>query len=72
MSFVYNKLGNVEKALWCMDMMYELKCDHAAILVMRGHILLANKREEEARKELISIIEETNNFTAYRQLIGSL
>ena len=61
MSFVYNKLGNVEKALWCMDMMYELKCDHAAILVMRGHILLANKREEEARKEFDKALEVSNN-----------
>ena len=61
MSFVYNKLGNVEKALWCMDMMYELKCDHAAILVMRGHILLANKKEEEARKEFDKALEVSNN-----------
>ena len=61
MSFVYNKLGNVEKALWCMDMMYELKCDHAAILVMRGHILLANKREEEAKKEFDKALEVSNN-----------
>jgi tetratricopeptide (TPR) repeat protein len=44
-----------------MDMMYELKCDHAAILVMRGHILLANKKEEEARKEFDKALEVSNN-----------
>ena len=61
MAFVYNKTGNLDKALWCIDMTYKLKCDHVHMQVMRGHVLLTNKKDEEARKEFNKALELSNN-----------
>lgn len=61
MSFVYNRLGNIEKSLWCIDITDQLDCDHLHMRVMRGHILLANKREKEARKEFDKALEMSGN-----------
>ena len=49
MAFVYNKLGDLDKSLWCIDMTDKLECDHIHMAVMRGHVLLANGKDEEAR-----------------------
>ena len=61
MSYVYNKLGDMDKSLWCIDMTDNLECDHIHMTVMRGHILLTNKKEEEARKEFNKALELSNN-----------
>ena len=61
MSYVYNKLGDMDKSLWCIDMTDNLECDHIHMTVMRGHILLTNKKDEEARKEFNKALELSNN-----------
>lgn len=49
LSFVYNRLGDLEKALWCLNMTDQLDCDHAHIMVIKGYTFLTNQREEEAK-----------------------
>lgn len=61
MSFVYNKLGDVAQAMWCLDMTDQLNCDHAHMTVMKGHLLLSNKKTEEAKKKFDEALELTNN-----------
>ena len=61
MAFVYNKLGYIDKSLWCIDMTDKLECDHIHMTVMRGHVLLTNKKEEEAEKEFNKALELSNN-----------
>ena len=61
MAFAYNKTGNLEQSLWCIDMTDKLDCDHIHMLVMRGHILLSNKKDEDAQKEFNKALEASNN-----------
>ena len=61
MSFVYNKLGQLDKSLWCVDMTEKLDCDHIHMRVFRGHILLANKKEVEAKKEFDKALKMSDN-----------
>ena len=61
MSFVYNKLGNLDKALWCLDMLDKLDCDHVHLQVTRGHLLLNNKKEKEAKKEFDKALKMSDN-----------
>ena len=61
MAFVYNKLGNLNKALLCLDMTDNLDCDHISLRVMRGHFLLTHKKEKEARDEFDKALEQSGN-----------
>ena len=60
MSFVYNKLGDMGKSLWCLDMTDKLDCNHIQIRVTKGHVLLANKKRREAKAEFRKALEESN------------
>jgi tetratricopeptide (TPR) repeat protein len=61
MAFAYNKTGNLEQSLWCIDMTDKLDCDHVHMLVTRGHILLSNKKDEDAQKEFNKALKVSNN-----------
>ena len=61
MAFVYNKLGYLDKALWCLDMTDNLDCDHINLRVMRGHLLLTNKKNTEARTEFEKALEQSDH-----------
>ncbi|SHL14743.1 tetratricopeptide repeat protein [Xylanibacter ruminicola] len=61
MAFIYSKIGDVEKALQCIDLTDKLDCDHLHMAVMRGHVLLSNKKEKEARQEFIKALELSHN-----------
>lgn len=63
LSLAYNKTGDLEKSLWCIDMTETLDCDHNHMIVLKGHILLANKKEAEARKEFKKALELSDNNT---------
>ena len=61
MAYVYNKKGDIDKALWCLDMTDHINCDHIHMKVMRGHIFLSNGKTEEARKSFDKALELANN-----------
>ena len=61
MAFVFNKLGNLNEALLCLDMTDNMKCDHISLRVMRGHFLLTHKKEKEAREEFDKALEQSGN-----------
>lgn len=48
LAFGHNELGEAETALYYLDETQSLDCDHASIEIIKGHILLSNKRVEEA------------------------
>ena len=47
-AFTYGEMEEVEKAMDYLDKTLDLECDHASFEVIRGHILLQNKRLEDA------------------------
>jgi tetratricopeptide (TPR) repeat protein len=61
MAFTYNVLGNMDKALWCLDMTDQLDCDHFHMGTVKGHILLANHKENEAKKVFDKVLLESDN-----------
>lgn len=61
MAFAYNKLGQIDKALMCIDMTEQLNCDHISIHVTKGHLLLFNHREDEAKKVFEHALKESGN-----------
>ena len=61
MAFAYNTLGNIDQALWCLDMTDQLDCDHLHMGTVKGHILLTNKKEEEAQKVFAKVLKDSGN-----------
>jgi tetratricopeptide (TPR) repeat protein len=61
MAFTYNTLGQMEKALWCIDMTEKLDCDHFHMGVIKGHILLANQKETEAEAAFAKVLQDSGN-----------
>ena len=61
MAFAYNEKQMPETALYYIDKTKELDCDHIDMEVIRGHILLANKRVEEAEKTFKNAIIISGN-----------
>ena len=61
MALVYNTLGQMDQALWCLDMTDKLDCNHFQFAVIKGHILLANKLEEKARQVFDDVLEASGN-----------
>lgn len=50
MAFGYNELKQPDVALYYIDQTRNLDCDHINMEIIRGHILLANNRPDEAMK----------------------
>ena len=61
MAFTYNVLGQMDKALWCLDMTDKLDCNHYHMGVIKGHILLANRKLEEAKSAFQKVLKESEN-----------
>ena len=61
MAFTYNVLGQMDKALWCLDMTDKLDCNHYHMGVIKGHILLTNKKLEEAKSAFKKVLKESGN-----------
>lgn len=59
MAFTYNVLGQMDKALWCLDMTDQLDCNHYHMGVIKGHILLANQKIKEAKAAFYKVIKES-------------
>ena len=61
MAFTYNVLDQMDKALWCLDMTDKLDCNHFHMGVIKGHILLTNKKTAEAKAAFKKVLKESGN-----------
>lgn len=61
MAFTYNVLGQIDKALWCIDMTDQLDCDHLHMGITKGHILLTNHKDEEAKAIFAKVLKESGH-----------
>ena len=61
LAFAYSELKQPETALYYIDKTENLDCDHIDMEVIRGHILVANKRLREAEIVFKNIILESGN-----------
>lgn len=61
LAFAYGANEEPEKALECLDKTDQMECDHADIEVIKGHILLANNRLEEAEGHFRQAIVTTDD-----------
>ncbi len=72
LAFAYSALHKLETALYYLDQTIDLDCDHVNIEIIRGHILLADKRLKEAReafKNALHMTKDTNN-TYFRIIVS--
>jgi tetratricopeptide (TPR) repeat protein len=51
----------MDKAIWCLDMTDKLDCAHFHMGVIKGHILLANKKDDEAEAVFAKILKDSGN-----------
>ena len=56
LAYAYGEQGLVESAVYYLDKTETLDCDHADMEVVKGHILLANGRVEEANETFAQAI----------------
>lgn len=63
LSFAYSEKGEPDKAIDYLDMTNDLECDHVQILVIKGHIMLAAGRLEEAEKYFHDAVVNSDNIT---------
>ena len=61
LAFAYSELKLPEIALQYIDKTEYLDCDHIDMEVIRGHILVANKRLKEAEDVFRNVIKESGN-----------
>lgn len=61
MAFTYNSLGQIDKALWSIEMTDQLDCDHTHMALTKGHILLANHKFEEAKAIFAKALKDSGN-----------
>ena len=61
LAFAYNEKKMPETALYYIDRTKELDCDHIDMEVIKGHILLANRRIEEAEATFKEVILASGN-----------
>jgi len=61
LGFGYSELRQPDKAIYYIDKTDELDCDHEDMMVIRGHILLANKRQDEAEQMFRQALERSGN-----------
>ena len=61
LAFAYSELRYPETALYYIDKTKDLDCDHIDMEVIRGHILVANKRLKEAENVFKNVITESGN-----------
>ena len=61
LAFAYSELKQPETALYYIDKTENLDCDHIDMEVIRGHILVANKRLREAEIVFKNVILDSGN-----------
>jgi tetratricopeptide (TPR) repeat protein len=61
LAFAYSELKQPETALYYIDKTENLDCDHIDMEVIRGHILLANRRLKEAEDVFKNVIIKSGN-----------
>lgn len=60
MAFGYSELHDPDKALSYLDQTKTLDCDHISMEIIKGHILLANQRQQEASKVFREALAQSN------------
>ena len=61
LAFAYSELKLPETALYYIDKTKDLDCNHADMEVIRGHILLTNRRIDEAEQVFKNVIIQSSN-----------
>ena len=61
LGFAYSELHLPDTAIYYLEKTDSLECDHLDMLVIKGHILLANKRIEDAENMFKKAIIESRN-----------
>ena len=73
LAFAYSELGEPETAIFYIDKTDDLDCDHIDMQVIKGHILLSNKRLEEAEEVFRdAIVNSASNPRTLMRIIVSL
>lgn len=60
LAFAFNALGELDRALETIDKTKELECDHAEMLVIRGHLLLTHGLIDEAEDTFRKAMKESH------------
>ena len=60
MAFGYSELHDTDKALYYLNETKSLDCDHISMEIIKGHILLANKRQQEAAEAFREALMQSN------------
>ena len=61
LAFAYSELHQADWAISYIDKTWDLDCDHVNMEVIRGHILLADERKEEAEKSFRKALKLSDN-----------
>jgi tetratricopeptide (TPR) repeat protein len=61
LSFTFSELHDPDRAVSYIDKTKDLDCDHVNMEIIRGHILLANKRSQEAEEAFKNALKLCNN-----------
>ena len=61
LAFIQSERGNTDLAIELLNKTDELECDHIQLTVIKGHILLAGKRIEEAGDYFQQAVKDSNN-----------
>ena len=61
LAFGYSEMKDPDKALYYIDQTQKLDCDHTNMEIIRGHILLANKRAREAADAFKKALQLSEN-----------
>ena len=73
LAFCYSALGRLDEALDCINRTRDIDCDHIDMLVLKGHILLENDKNQEAEEVFKNaIIRSDNDPTVIMRIIVSL
>jgi tetratricopeptide (TPR) repeat protein len=61
LAFAYSELHKPETALYYIDLTQDMDCDHVNMEIIRGHILLANQKPEEAEEAFKDALQLSDN-----------
>ncbi len=73
LAFAYSAKNEPERAIECLDKTDELDCDHVQITVIKGHVMLAAKRLEEAEEYFrLAVLNSDNTAQVLLRVTVSL
>ena len=61
MAFAYSELHKPDTAIYYLDKTDSMECDHINISIIKGHVLLSNKRQSEAEKAFRMALTQSGN-----------